>query len=66
MFGTLLTLKGVQEKNIFVDELGRSYKLINSWVCPGITMEKYVQIRKWSDEYWFLVRNLLISINRDN
>lgn len=62
MFGTL-TLKGVQEKNIFVDEHGNSYRLINSWICPNIQMKRYVQIRKYNDDYWFLMRTLNIGVD---
>ena len=64
MFGTL-TLKGVQEKNIFVDELGNSYRLINSWICPNIQMKRYVQIRKYNDDYWFLMRTLNINVDNE-
>lgn len=64
MFGTL-TLKGVQEKNIFVDELGNSYRLINSWICPNIQMKRYVQIRKYNDDYWYLMRTLNIDVDNE-
>jgi hypothetical protein len=47
MFGTLtLTLKGVQEKNIFVDEHGRTFHLANSWVIPPKKIKQYVLLKK--------------------
>lgn len=64
MFGTL-TLKGVQEKNIFVDEHGNSYRLINSWTYPNTQMKRYVQILKYNDDYWFLIRTLNIDVDNE-
>lgn len=60
MLGTL-TLKGVQEKNIFVDENGRTFKLANSWVIPPDKIEKYVLLKKFNEECWYCVRSLRIE-----
>lgn len=60
MFGTL-TLKGVQEKNIFVDEHGRSFHLANSWVIPPDKIKKYVLLKKFNEECWYCVRSLRIE-----
>lgn len=59
MFGTL-TLKGTQLKNIFVAEDGSEYKLINSWVVPPMRMEKFVLLRKFDDEFWYLLRDVIL------
>lgn len=65
MFGTL-TLKGTQEKNIFVDQTGAEYKIINSWIIPKIQVERYILIKKYDDNYWWLIRSLDIRwINLD-
>lgn len=61
MLGTL-TLRGVQIKNIFVDETGREFKIANSWVPPIIQIEKYVLLQKREDGYWQLLRAIPIQI----
>ena len=61
MFGTL-TLHGVQVKNIFVDEIGRKFKIANSWVPPIMRVEKYVLLRKRDDDYWQLIRDIRIRV----
>lgn len=57
MFGTL-TLKGIQEKNLFVDQNGTEYKIVNSWIPPKKQIERYVLIKKFDDNYWWLMRTL--------
>lgn len=57
MFGTQ-TLKGVQEKNVFVDQNGNEYKIVNSWITPKRQVERYVLIKKFDDNYWWLIRSL--------
>ena len=61
MLGTL-TLHGVQVKNIFVDEIGRKFKIANSWVPPIMQIEKYVLLKKREDGYWQLLRAITISV----
>ena len=61
MFGTL-TLRGVQIKNIFVDEIGREFKIANSWVPPIMQIEKYVLLQKRKDGYWQLLRDIPINV----
>lgn len=61
MLGTL-TLRGVQVKNIFVDEIGREFKLANSWVPPTMQIEKYVLLQKRDDDYWHLIKAITISV----
>lgn len=60
MFG-IITLKGVQNKNKFVDELGREFTIINDWVDANYKAERYVQLRKFNDEAWFVLRVLEVS-----
>lgn len=60
MFGTL-TLKGVQEKNIFVDEHGRTFHLANSWVIPPDKVNKYVLLKKFDEDSWYCMRTLLVN-----
>lgn len=59
MFGTL-TLRGTQLRNIFVAENGSEYKLINSWVVPPTKMEKFVLLRKFDDESWYVLRDIAL------
>lgn len=61
MIGTL-TLRGVQIKNIFVDEIGREFKIANSWVPPIMQVEKYVLLRKRDDDYWQLIKAIHIRV----
>lgn len=61
MIGTI-TLRGVQIKNIFVDETGREFKIANSWVPPIMRVEKYVLLRKRDDDSWHLIRDIRIRI----
>lgn len=60
MFGTL-TLKGVQEKNIFVDENGRTFHLANSWVIPPDKIKQYVLLKKFDEDSWYCMRSLRIQ-----
>lgn len=60
MFGTI-TLKGHQNKNIFVDEHGRTFRIINMWSDANAEVYKYVQLRKFNDDSWYLLRDLEIS-----
>lgn len=60
MFGTR-TVRGIQEKNLFVDESGHEYRLINSWLVPPLRMEKFVLITKFNDEYWWVIRQLVLD-----
>jgi hypothetical protein len=60
MLGTL-TLKGVQEKNIFVDEHGRTFHLANSWVIPPDKMKQYVLLKKFDENSWYRIRSLRIE-----
>ena len=60
MFGTL-TLKGIQEKNIFVDEHGRSFYLTNSWVIPPLTMKQFVLLKQCGENKWECIRSLRIE-----
>lgn len=62
MFGTLV-LHGTQQRNLFVAENGMTFKLINSWVIPPTRMEKYILIKKFDDEHWFLLRDLTLNYN---
>lgn len=59
MFGTI-TLKGVQRRNIFVSETGQEYRIINYWVHPKSEVEKYVLLRKFDDNYWRIMREIVI------
>lgn len=61
MFGILTTLRGVQEKNIFVDEHGRSIKLQNSWIIPPQKIERFVLVEKREDDVYWLRRALNIK-----
>ena len=60
MFGTL-TLKGIQKRNRFVDEISREYRLINSWTAPNYEVEKFVLLRKFNDEAWYVMRSLELN-----
>lgn len=60
MFGTL-TLKGVQERNIFVDENGRTFHLANSWIIPPLTIKKFVLLKKFDEDSWYCIRDLRIE-----
>jgi hypothetical protein len=60
MFGTL-ALHGFQETNVFVSDFGKTYKIINSWTPIGYKFERYVLLRKYNDEYWWLMRCIDIS-----
>lgn len=61
MIGTL-TLRGIQVKNIFVDETRREFKIANSWVPPIMEIEKYVLLQKRDDGYWQLLRAITINV----
>jgi spore maturation protein SpmB len=61
MIGTI-TLRGIQIKNIFIDETGREFKIANSWVPPIMQVEKYVLLRKRDDDYWQLIRDIRIRV----
>lgn len=61
MFGTLTTLRGVQERNIFVDENGRSIKLQNSWIIPPQKIERFVLVEKREDNVYWLRRALNVK-----
>lgn len=65
MFGTI-TLKGVQNKNKFVDEIGREWHLINSWSDADYEVEKFILIRKFNDNAWFVIRELNLNRRRKN
>lgn len=65
MFGTI-TLKGVQNKNKFVDEIGREWYLINNWVDADHEVEKFILIRKFNDTAWFVIRELNLNRRRKN
>ena len=65
MFGTI-TLKGVQNKNKFVDEIGREWHLINNWVDADHEVEKFILIRKFNDTSWFVIRELNLNRRRKN
>lgn len=65
MFGTI-TLKGVQNKNKFVDEIGREWHLINNWVDADHEVEKFILIRKFNDTAWFVIRELNLNRRRKN
>lgn len=61
MFGTL-TLHGVQIKNVFVADNGQEFRIANSWVPPIMKIEKYVLLQKRDDSYWYLVKDITISV----
>jgi hypothetical protein len=61
MIGTI-TLRGIQIKNIFIDETGREFKIANSWVPPIMQVEKYVLLQKRDDNYWQLIRDIRIRV----
>ena len=65
MFGTI-TLKGVQNKNKFVDEIGREWHLINTWVDADHEVEKFILVRKFNDTAWFVIRELNLNRRRKN
>lgn len=65
MFGTI-TLKGVQNKNKFVDEIGREWHLINNWVDADHEVEKFILVRKFNDNAWFVIRELNLNRRRKN
>ena len=65
MFGTI-TLKGVQNKNKFVDEIGREWHLINNWVDADHEVKKFILIRKFNDTSWFVIRELNLNRRRKN
>ena len=65
MFGTI-TLKGVQNKTKFVDEIGREWHLINNWVDADHEVEKFILIRKFNDTAWFVIRELNLNRRRKN
>ena len=65
MVGTI-TLKGVQNRNKFVDEIGREWHLINNWVDADHEVEKFILIRKFNDTAWFVIRELNLSRRRKN
>lgn len=60
MFGTL-TLHGVQVKNIFVADNGQELHLANSWVPIGTKIEKYILIKKFNDELWYVIRDFTVK-----
>lgn len=61
MIGTI-TLRGIQIKNIFIDETGREFKIANSWVPPIMQVEKYVLLQKRDDNCWQLIRDIRICV----
>jgi hypothetical protein len=61
MLGTR-TLRGVQEKNLFVDESGHEYRLVNSWLVSNLKIEKFVLLKKFDDNYWWVIRQLDIKV----
>ena len=61
MIGTI-TLRGIQIKNIFIDETGREFKIANSWVPPIMQVEKYVLLQKRDDKCWQLIRDIRIRV----
>ena len=65
MFGTI-TLKGVQNRNKFVDEIGREWHLINNWVDADYEAEKFILIRKFNDTAWFVICELNLNRRRKN
>lgn len=56
----MLTLKGIQEKNIFVDELGRSFNIVNLWTPR---QEQYICIEPFDETRWKVIRRLKILRN---
>ena len=60
MFGTV-TLKGIQQRNIFVNEDGKTFRLANSWVVPPKEIKKYVLLQERDDGYWTLLRDIVIN-----
>lgn len=65
MFGTI-TLKGVQNKNKFVDEIGREFYFVNNWVDADYDVEKFILIRKFNNETWFVLRDLELNRRKRN
>lgn len=63
MLGTL-TLQGVQIKNLFVDEHGREFPLVNVWEAPNTEVRKFIQIRKFNEESWYMMRELRIECRK--
>ena len=59
MFGTV-TLRGVQRRNIFVTEDGQEYRIINCWIHPKSEVEKYVLLQKFDDNYWRIMREIIL------
>lgn len=55
MFG-IITLKGVQVKNRFVDEIGKEYHINNYWVSNKVY--KFVTLIKSYDDTWEILRQL--------
>lgn len=60
MFGTI-TLKGVQNRNKFVDETGREFYIINSWIDANTKVELFVLLRKFNETSWWVLRSVEIS-----
>lgn len=60
MFGTL-TLRGIQEKNIFVDENKNIYKICNSWIIPPQKIVRWVQLQKNNEGFYKLMRSINIE-----
>lgn len=58
----MLTLHGVQVKNIFVADNGMEFKIANSWVPPIMQIEKYVLLQKRNDDYWHLIKAINVSV----
>lgn len=59
VFG-MLTLKGVQMDNIFVDEIGRKFVIDNVWTGIGSKVAKYVLLVKRPDGRYSIVRSLYL------
>lgn len=63
MVGTrIITIKGYQESNILTDEKsGKKYYLSNLFVVKGTRRYKYALITPSFNDYWKIIREIVIS-----
>lgn len=57
----MLTLKGVQSNNIFVDENGRRFVIDNVFTAVGDSVAKYVTLIKKPDGRYSIIRSMYIN-----
>ena len=57
----ILTLKGVQSDNIFVDESGRRFVIDNVFTAVGDSVAKYVTLIEKPDGRYSIIRSYYIK-----